>query len=121
MWRILSLPFLTASSSLPDPIKAGETLAQLDLTQQALFAVIFVVVCLVFLVFYLASAASTARKDTRELSKDFGTAATKMVEGGNAQNVQTAVQLALIQVGLTDIKAGLADIKSALANIETRR
>ncbi len=113
MWRILILPFLfmlTASTGLPDPIKAGAVLAELDLTQQALFSVMFVTVCLALLVIYLVSAVSTARKDLKEISKDFAAAAVRMTEGASANDTQIAVQLALIQANQTDMKAGIASL-----------
>jgi hypothetical protein len=38
--------------NLPDPIKAGDTLAKLDPTQAALFTLIFLFVCVVIFVFW---------------------------------------------------------------------
>lgn len=119
MWRILSLPFLfmlTASRGLPDPIKAGDTLGALkgDPSAQALFALIFVSVGLLVFSTILIAALVKSQSAVAVVAERFQSAASKLADATTTQDMQHAVQLALLQQGQSDQKALLAEILSAV-------
>ena len=117
MWRILTpLPLftLTASASLPDPIKAGTVLATLDPGQAALFTAIFIAVLAGAMVIALVVALIKSQSAVAVVAERFQSAASKLAEATTTQDTQHAVQLALLQQGQANISHTLAELTSLI-------